>query len=60
MSKQQKANDSRIWCEECKKSDYTTVGDKYLCTSCGKSLHLNHEVHHEIFPHVVGDTGNLS
>ena len=60
MSKQQKANDCRIWCEECKKSDYTTVGDKYLCTSCGKSLHLNHEVHHEIFPHVVGDTDNLS
>ena len=60
MSKQQKANDSRIWCEECKKSDYTTVGDKYLCTLCGKSLHLNHEVHHEIFPHVVGDTDNLS
>ncbi len=48
--------DTRIWCEECKRSDYTTEGEKYLCVSCGKLLNKGeHEVHHEVFPHVVGD-----
>ena len=60
MSEQEKSSDIRIWCKECEKSDYTTIGDKYVCTSCGKNLPLDHEVHHEIFPHVVGDSDKLS
>ena len=60
MSKQEESGDFRIWCKECEKSDYSTIGDKYVCTSCGKNLHLDHEVHHEIFPHVVGDSDKLS
>lgn len=48
----------RVWCEECKRDDYTTIGDKYKCVSCGKIL-SGHEVHHEIFPHVTGDKDNL-
>jgi hypothetical protein len=52
--------DIRIWCEECKTDSYTTSGDKYLCRACGKILHLGHEVHHEIFPHVTGEGDHLS
>ena len=52
--------DIRVWCEDCKRGEYTTAGDKYLCASCGKILNLGHEVHHEIFPHVVGDKDHLS
>ncbi|SNB47356.1 hypothetical protein [Geobacter sp. DSM 9736] len=52
--------DTRIWCEECKRSDYTDSGDKYLCNGCGKIINLDHEVHHEIFPHISGDTENMS
>ena len=51
--------DIRVWCEECRRSEYTTSGEKYLCSSCGKILDLTHEVHHEIFPHVVGDKDGL-
>jgi len=60
MTKKKESCDSRIWCAECKQSKYTTVGKKYLCVACGKVLHLDHEVHHEIFPHVSGDTDNQS
>ena len=52
--------DTKIWCADCQRSEYKTVGEKYLCVSCGKLLHLDHEVHHEIFPHVAGDKDNLS
>jgi hypothetical protein len=30
-----------------------------LCTACGKVSGLNHEVRHEIFPHISGDTDSL-
>ena len=51
--------DVRVWCEACKSSDYKTEGDKYLCASCGKITALDHEVRHEIFPHISGDDDNL-
>lgn len=49
----------RVWCAECKRSDYTTSGDKYLCASCGKIMNLDHEVGHDMFPHVSGDYRKL-
>ena len=52
--------DIKVWCGECKRSEYTTQGEKYLCVSCGKIMNLGHEVHHEIFPHVSGDKDHLS
>lgn len=52
--------DIRVWCEECKRSEYTTQGEKYMCATCGRIMDLGHEVHHEIFPHVSGDKDNLS
>jgi Zn finger protein HypA/HybF involved in hydrogenase expression len=52
--------DIRVWCESCQRSEYKTEGEKYLCASCGKILSLDHEVHHEPFPHLSGDKDNLS
>jgi hypothetical protein len=51
--------DIRIWSAECGHSDYTSSRSKYLCDSCGIILNLNHEMHHEIYPHVVGDADFL-
>ncbi|MBI2354457.1 MAG: hypothetical protein HYV06_05425 [Deltaproteobacteria bacterium] len=51
--------DIRIWSEECQRSSFMTSGEKYLCAVCEKIPVLDHEVHHEIFPHVSGDADNL-
>lgn len=59
MTEKEQACDVKIWCDACKKCDYTVVDGEYLCASCGKLLHVDHEVHHEGFPHVSGDTDNL-
>jgi len=59
MSEQKETSDINLWCEECQRSDYITTEDKYLCASCGKILNPDHEVHHEIFPHVSGDTEKM-
>ncbi len=52
--------DTKVWSGECRQSDYTTGEKKYLCAVCGIISDLDHEVHHEHFPHVSGDTGNFS
>jgi hypothetical protein len=52
--------DVKVWSGSCERSEYTDQGDKYLCTTCGTIAGLNHEVHHEVFPHVCGDEDNLS
>jgi hypothetical protein len=43
----------KVWCASCQRSDYTASGDKYLCSACGEIMDLQHEVHHEHFPHVT-------
>lgn len=50
----------RVWCEACKRSDYASQAEKYLCNTCGKIMVLDHEVHHEPFPHLSGDKDNMS
>ena len=52
--------DIKVWSESCERSDYTTDTEKYQCALCGKITKLEHEVHHEHFPHVSGDKDNLS
>jgi len=52
--------DIRTWSGECKHDDYSTLGDKYLCASCGKIDNLEHMVRQQGFPHVSGDYDNLS
>jgi hypothetical protein len=52
--------DTKVWSGECRHGDVTTSGNEYLCSVCGTIPNLDHEVHHEIFPHVSGDADNLS
>jgi hypothetical protein len=52
--------DVKIWSGSCERSEYSDPGEKYLCATCGKIAGLDHEVHHEGFPHVCGDEDNLS
>lgn len=52
--------DVRIWSGSCEQSEPVGKADKFLCATCGTIPNLNHEVHHEIFPHVCGDEDNLS
>lgn len=51
--------DSRTWSGDCLRTDYTDSGTRYLCDVCGKIAVLDHEVHHEVFPHVSGDAEKL-
>lgn len=51
--------DIKVWCQACQRSDYTTSGDKYLCSTCGKIMVLDHEMHHEHFPHLSGDKDTM-
>jgi hypothetical protein len=51
--------DIKVWCDACKRSEYTTSTDKYLCATCGKIMVLDHEMHHEHFPHLSGDKDML-
>lgn len=59
MSEKKEASAIKLWCNECQRGDYITKEDKYLCASCGKILNLGHEIRHEIFPHVSGDTDTM-
>lgn len=51
--------DTKVWSGDCAHGETTTAGEKYLCVACGRIPDLNHEVRHEIFPHIKGDTDNL-
>lgn len=51
--------DIRVWSGDCRQSSYTTDGEKYLCASCGMIPGLDHEVRHDIFPYISGDTDKL-
>ena len=50
----------RVWSDSCRRSEYTTEAEKYLCAACGKIPVLHHEVHHEHFPHLFGDEDEMS
>ena len=52
--------DIRVWSGECRQEEYATDGEKYLCTTCGTIKSLDHEMRHEVFPYISGDTDNLS
>jgi 5-methylcytosine-specific restriction endonuclease McrA len=47
--------DVKEWSPSCERGDYQSQGDKYLCAVCGKITKLDHEMHHEHFPHLSGD-----
>ena len=52
--------DIKVWSKECEHSDYTSLGDKYLCNACEKIADLDHEVRHDAAIYVSGDYDNLS
>ena len=52
--------DVKVRSGDCKHGTTSTDRGKYLCTTCGTLFNLDHEVHHEIFPHVSGDSDMLS
>lgn len=51
--------DIRVWSGECRQGGDAAGGSEYLCATCGTIANLDHEMHHEIFPHVSGDEDNL-
>jgi hypothetical protein len=52
--------DVKVWSPSCVHTTYTQQGDKYLCDSCGKIKDLNHEIGHDMFPHLKAeDESNL-
>ena len=51
--------DIRVWCDSCRRSEFRSKSDKYLCASCGKIMVLDHEIGHEHFPHLSGDPENM-
>ncbi|MBJ6723273.1 hypothetical protein [Geomesophilobacter sediminis] len=55
----EKTCDTRIWSPDCERGDFKTLDEKFLCVSCGTIPDLNHEVHHEMFPHISGDHSML-
>jgi len=61
--KSQKADEDRcdikVWADSCQRSEYTSKSDKYLCASCGTIRELDHEMHHEHFPHLSGDKDSM-
>jgi len=52
--------DIRVWSGACFHRDTTDPGDKYLCSTCEKISKLDHEMKHDNFPYMSGDTDNLS
>jgi hypothetical protein len=55
MNEQENSCDMRIWCEECQRCDYTTVGKHYFCASCGKLLQPDPKMEHANFTIVSSD-----
>lgn len=46
--------DVRVWSGACHHAT-SDDSEKYLCSACEAIAGLDHEVRHEIFPHVSGD-----
>ena len=52
--------DIKVWSGTCEHSSYENIGDKYLCDACGTINSTDHEVSHEGFVHISGDSHALS
>jgi hypothetical protein len=51
--------DVKTWQGSCLHEEVEQKGEKYLCKSCGKISGLDHEIHHEHFPHISGDHSKM-
>jgi len=47
--------DIKVWSGACDHGTDSKTPEKYLCSLCETISDLDHEVRHEIFPHVSGD-----
>lgn len=52
--------DIHVWSGACDHGKDDRSGDRYRCDLCEEIAVLDHEIRHEIFPHVSGDYDNLS
>jgi len=52
--------DIKVWSGACEHKTYSTLGDKYLCDSCGTIATMDHEVSHAGFVHIRGDDDSVS
>ncbi len=51
--------DVRVWSGACDRGPDHDTPEKYLCQYCETLTGLDHEVRHDIFPHVSGDYNRL-
>jgi hypothetical protein len=52
--------DIHVWSGSCDHGENVSAEKRYLCDLCESITVLDHEVRHEIFPHVSGDYELLS
>jgi hypothetical protein len=52
--------DIHVWSGDCDHGPGGDKGERYLCELCETIPVLDHEIRHEIFPHVSGDYDLLS
>lgn len=52
--------DIHVWSGSCEHLDIEGGAERYLCDRCETIANLDHEVKHDIFPHVSGDYELLS
>ena len=50
----------KVWSSSCERNVYSDQSEKYLCATCGTIEGLKHEMHHEHFPHLSGDSDEMS
>lgn len=51
--------DIRVWSGACDHGAATARDTRFRCDLCETIAVLDHEVRHELFPHVSGDYDNL-
>lgn len=54
-TKESERCDIHVWSGACEHVDIEGSSARYLCDRCETIANLDHEVKHEIFPHVSGD-----
>lgn len=51
--------DIKVWSGTCDRGPDNDTREKYLCPLCETLPELDHEVRHEMYPHVSGDYSRM-
>lgn len=51
--------DIKVWSGACDRGPAVDTPEKYLCPLCEMLPGLDHEVRHEVYPHVSGDYSRM-